>query len=31
MKLISLGEVEYDRPAYHNDRYVWPIGFTIER
>ncbi|ORY96323.1 F/Y-rich N-terminus-domain-containing protein [Syncephalastrum racemosum] len=31
MKLISLGEVEYERPAYHNDRYVWPIGFTIER
>lgn len=26
-----LGEVIYDRPAYHNKRYILPIGFTTSR
>ena len=27
----SLGEVVYDRPAYHNKRYILPVGFTTSR
>jgi hypothetical protein len=26
-----LGEVVYDRPAYHNKRYILPVGFTTSR
>ena len=26
-----LGEVIYDRPAYHNKRYILPVGFTTSR
>lgn len=27
----SLGEVVFDRPAYHNKRYILPVGFTTKR
>lgn len=26
-----LGEVVYDRPAYHNKRYILPVGYTTSR
>ena len=26
-----LGEIIYDRPAYHNKRYILPVGFTTSR
>lgn len=27
----QLGEIVYDRPAYHNKRYILPVGFTTSR
>lgn len=27
----SLGQVVHDRPAYHNKRYILPVGFTTAR
>ena len=31
LNIISLGQVEYDRPNFHNERYIFPIGYTAER
>ena len=31
LKLISLGEVVYDRLGYHNARYIFPVGFKTEK
>lgn len=27
----GLGEIVYDRPAYHNKRYIFPVGYTTSR
>lgn len=27
LTIYKLGEVEYERRAFHNDRHIWPIGF----
>ncbi|ORY95902.1 hypothetical protein BCR43DRAFT_405489, partial [Syncephalastrum racemosum] len=29
--LVHLGAIVTDRPAFHTDRYIYPIGYTIER
>ncbi|KAJ1910612.1 hypothetical protein IWQ60_010563 [Tieghemiomyces parasiticus] len=29
--LTQLGTVVYDREAFHNDRYIWPVGYTVRR
>src|SRR4051812_28999717 len=26
-----LGYVVPDRESFHNDRYIWPVGFTVSR
>ncbi|KAI8378334.1 F/Y-rich N-terminus-domain-containing protein [Blakeslea trispora] len=31
LKVISLGQVDYRRPNFHNERYIFPIGYTAER
>ncbi|KAI9593092.1 F/Y-rich N-terminus-domain-containing protein [Syncephalis fuscata] len=31
LTIISLGKVEYDREAFHNERYIWPVGYTVQR
>lgn len=31
LNVISLGKIEYERPAFHNERYIFPIGYTVER
>ncbi|KAK8834661.1 choline dehydrogenase 6 [Tritrichomonas musculus] len=31
IKLMSLGEVVYDRPHYHTDKYIYPVGYQIEK
>ncbi|KAJ3221334.1 hypothetical protein HDU81_010727, partial [Chytriomyces hyalinus] len=28
MTIVSLGDIVYDRPAYHSERYIYPVGFT---
>ncbi|KAI8991569.1 F/Y-rich N-terminus-domain-containing protein [Mycotypha africana] len=27
----SLGKIINDRPAYHNERYIFPVGYTVSR
>jgi hypothetical protein len=29
--ILSLGTVVYDRSAYHNDRYIYPVGYSTQR
>ncbi|KAG0828116.1 hypothetical protein G6F29_007809 [Rhizopus arrhizus] len=31
LKVIDLGRIEYERPSFHNERYIFPIGYTAER
>ncbi|KAI8870485.1 FYRC-domain-containing protein, partial [Ramicandelaber brevisporus] len=31
IKVLSLGEVVFDRPSYHSDRYIYPAGYSIQR
>ncbi|EAY19425.1 F/Y-rich N-terminus family protein [Trichomonas vaginalis G3] len=30
-KVFSLGTVVYDRPAYHTERYIYPVGYKTSR
>ncbi|SAM04984.1 hypothetical protein [Absidia glauca] len=29
--VIDLGTVVYDRPAYHNQRYIYPVNYTVRK
>ncbi|KAI8987455.1 F/Y-rich N-terminus-domain-containing protein [Mycotypha africana] len=29
--VIDLGTVVYDRPAYHNQRYIYPVNYTVKK
>jgi hypothetical protein len=29
--VVELGTVVYDRPAYHNQRYIYPINYTVRK
>ncbi|KAI8882403.1 hypothetical protein K501DRAFT_251497 [Backusella circina FSU 941] len=29
--VVELGTVIYDRPAYHNQRYIYPINYTVRK
>ncbi|KAF9994571.1 hypothetical protein BGZ80_000565 [Entomortierella chlamydospora] len=29
--IMSLGRVVYDREAFHNERYIWPVGYKMSR
>ncbi|GJJ69439.1 hypothetical protein EMPS_01785 [Entomortierella parvispora] len=29
--VMSIGHVVYDREAFHNDRYIWPVGYKMSR
>ncbi|KAG1442721.1 hypothetical protein G6F56_010953 [Rhizopus delemar] len=31
MKITDLGQVDYERSEFHNNRYIYPIGYTVER
>jgi hypothetical protein len=31
MNVISLGKVETERPLFHTARYIFPIGYHVER
>lgn len=31
LNVIDLGIIDTERPAFHNDRYIFPIGYTVER
>ncbi|KAG0253209.1 hypothetical protein BG011_006492 [Mortierella polycephala] len=29
--LLDIGHVVFDREAFHNDRYIWPVGYKMSR
>ncbi|KAJ2786777.1 hypothetical protein GGI15_001232 [Coemansia interrupta] len=31
LTVLNLGHVVWDRDAYHNERYIWPVGYTVQR
>jgi len=31
MTLHKLGKVVYDRDSFHNERYIFPVGYTLTR
>ncbi|RKP09765.1 F/Y-rich N-terminus-domain-containing protein, partial [Thamnocephalis sphaerospora] len=31
LTVVSLGHVVYDREAFHNERYIWPVGYMVKR
>jgi hypothetical protein len=31
LTLLNMGRVVYDRDAFHNERYIWPVGYTVQR
>ncbi|KAI8140842.1 F/Y-rich N-terminus-domain-containing protein [Fennellomyces sp. T-0311] len=31
LKVLNLGTVVHDRPSFHSERYVWPVGYCVER
>lgn len=31
LTVISLGKIVYDRDTFHNERYIFPVGFTVQR
>ncbi|KAI9498731.1 F/Y rich C-terminus-domain-containing protein, partial [Zychaea mexicana] len=31
LTVVKLGKIVHDRDAFHNERYIFPVGFTVER
>jgi hypothetical protein len=31
LTVLNLGTIVWDRPNFHNDRYIWPVGYTVKR
>ncbi|KAF9167604.1 hypothetical protein DFQ26_003947 [Actinomortierella ambigua] len=31
LTVMSLGKVIWDREAFHNERYIWPVGYKMSR
>ncbi|RKP12943.1 hypothetical protein BJ684DRAFT_20536, partial [Piptocephalis cylindrospora] len=31
LRLISVGTIMADRPEFHNERYIWPVGYKVSR
>lgn len=31
LNILSLGSVVHDRPSFHSERYIWPVGYCVER
>lgn len=31
VEVFSLGEIVYDRPTFHSDKYIWPVGFSSKK
>ncbi|KAJ1854462.1 hypothetical protein GGH12_004251 [Coemansia sp. RSA 1822] len=29
--VLNLGRVVWDRDTFHNERYIWPVGYTVQR
>ncbi|KAJ1976352.1 hypothetical protein H4R34_004006 [Dimargaris verticillata] len=31
LTVLNLGEIVWDRDAFHNERYIWPVGYQAKR
>ncbi|RHZ81140.1 hypothetical protein Glove_123g51 [Diversispora epigaea] len=31
LTVLNLGYVVYDRETFHNERYIWPVGYAVKR
>ncbi|KAK9763278.1 hypothetical protein K7432_010189 [Basidiobolus ranarum] len=31
LTVIDLGTIECERSTFHNERYIWPVGYTVQR
>ena len=31
LTVLNLGHVVWDRDSFHNERYIWPVGYTVQR
>ncbi|ORY07817.1 hypothetical protein K493DRAFT_403576 [Basidiobolus meristosporus CBS 931.73] len=31
LTVSDLGTIVYDRSTFHNERYIWPVGYTVQR
>ncbi|KAI9497554.1 F/Y-rich N-terminus-domain-containing protein [Zychaea mexicana] len=31
LNVLELGKVVYDRTSFHSERYIWPVGYCVER
>jgi hypothetical protein len=31
LTVLNLGTIITDRPAFHNERYIFPVGYTVSR
>ena len=31
LRVLSLGRVEWLHPAFHDEKHIWPVGYTAER
>lgn len=31
LTVLSLGHIVTDRPTFHNERYIFPVGYTVSR
>lgn len=31
LKVLNLGKIVTDRPNFHNERYIFPVGYTVSR
>ncbi|KAF7724117.1 transforming growth factor beta regulator 1 [Apophysomyces ossiformis] len=31
LTILNLGKVVWDRAAFHSERYIWPVGYCVER
>ncbi|KAJ1676053.1 hypothetical protein EV182_000046 [Spiromyces aspiralis] len=31
LTVLNLGHVVWDRDTFHNERYIWPVGYTVQR
>lgn len=31
LEILSLGRIEWLHPAYHNEKYIWPVGYKVAK
>jgi hypothetical protein len=31
LTVVDLGKIKTDRDSFHNERYIFPVGYTVKR